>query len=95
MQNTIQIQLPEDVFTRLESTITSTVERALRDHVAKVQAQPNRLTRVEAAKALRVTLPTLRTYELLGRLKPKRAGRRVLYDEKEIEAFLSSGRCTI
>lgn len=92
MDNTIKLSLPDDVFNRIEQTITITLERCLRQHVANVQAQPMRLTRNEAAKELHVTLPTLRSYEVQGKLKPKRAGRRVLYDQKDIEAFLSSGR---
>lgn len=95
MQNTINIQLPDDVFVRLENTITSCVERALIEHVAKVQAKPVRLTRVEAARELRVTLPTLRQYELTGRLKPERIGRRVLYNRSDIETLLSSSRVRI
>ncbi len=92
MNNTIQIQLPEEVYRRIEALITTTIEKALISHVSRVQAQPNRLTRAEAARALHVTYPTLRQYEVTGRLKPQRAGRRVLYDMKDIEVFLNSNK---
>jgi hypothetical protein len=43
-----------------------------------------------AAAALRITLPTLRAYEIQGRLIPKRAGTRVLYTKEILEAFIAS-----
>ena len=47
-------------------------------------------TRQEAARTLRITLPTLRQYEIQGRLIPKRAGKRVLYSKQSIEHFIST-----
>jgi DNA-binding transcriptional MerR regulator len=47
-------------------------------------------TRKKAANALRITFPTLRIYELQGKLTPKRAGKRVLYRKEDIENFIDS-----
>ena len=47
-------------------------------------------TRKEAAEALRITLPTLRQYEIQERLIPKRAGKRVLYSKQSIDQFIAA-----
>lgn len=77
---------------RLENVITETITRTIEQHVANIKAEPKMFTRKEAASALRITLPTLRVYELQGRLIPKRAGKRVLYSKEAIENFIASLR---
>ena len=88
----LKIDLPQDILTKLENLIMETIKKTLQQHVANIQAEPKRFTRKEAADALRITLPTLRVYELQGRPIPKRAGRRVLYTKSAIEAFIASLR---
>jgi hypothetical protein len=94
MENSInlKIDLPPDLIKKLENVIIETVTKTLQEHVASIKAEPKMYTRKEAASALRVTLPTLRVYEVQGKLIPKRAGKRVLYTKKDIEAFIASLR---
>jgi hypothetical protein len=94
MENSINIKidLPQDVISKLENVIIDTVTRTIQQHVADIKAEPKMFTRKEAAAALRITLPTLRVYEVQGKLLPKRAGKRVLYRKQDIEAFIASLR---
>jgi hypothetical protein len=69
-----------------------TADQYLVEHIANIKAEPKMYTRKEAASALRVTLPTLRVYEIQGKLIPKRAGKRVLYSKEAIENFIASLR---
>lgn len=94
MENSInlKIDLPPDIIKKLENVIIETVTKTLQEHVANIKAEPKMYTRKEAASALRVTLPTLRGYEVQGKLIPKRAGKRVLYRKQDIEAFIASLR---
>lgn len=94
MENSInlKIDLPPDIIKKLENVIIETVTKTLQEHVANIKAEPKMYTRKEAASALRVTLPTLRAYEVQGKLIPKRAGKRVLYTKENIEAFIASLR---
>ena len=77
MENSInlKIDLPQEVISRLEQVIVETVTRTIQRHVSDIKSEPKMFTRKEAAKTLRITLPTLRVYEIQGRLMPKRAGR--------------------
>lgn len=94
MENSInlKIDLPQDTLRKLEAVIIETVTKTLEKHVASIKAEPKMLTRKEAASALRITLPTLRVYEVQGKLMPKRAGKRVLYTKEDIEEFIASLR---
>jgi 2-phosphoglycerate kinase len=87
-QNKFFLELPDEVYQRLEAVIQKTVAEALQKHVDAIHAVPNLLSREETAKLLRVSLPTLHTYEASGRLIPQRAGRKLLYDRKAINEFL-------
>lgn len=86
----LKIDLPDDLIQKLEKVIVDTVTRTLQQRVADIKAEPKMYTRKEAANALRITLPTLRLYEIQGRLIPKRAGKRVLYTKNDIELFIAS-----
>ncbi|MFD0998717.1 helix-turn-helix domain-containing protein [Ohtaekwangia kribbensis] len=88
----LKIDLPDDLIQKLEKVIVDTVTKTLQQRVADIKAEPKMYTRKEAANALRITLPTLRLYEIQGRLIPKRAGKRVLYSKENIEAFIASLR---
>ncbi|MFZ6011741.1 MAG: MerR family transcriptional regulator [Bacteroidota bacterium] len=94
MENSInlKIELPQDVIKKLESIIIETVTKTIQQHVGDIKTEPKMFTRKEAASALRITLQTLRVYEIQGRLLPKRAGKRVLYKQEDIEAFIGSLR---
>lgn len=86
----LKIDLPDDLIQKLEKVIVDTVTKTLQQRVADIKAEPKMYTRKEAANALRITLPTLRLYEIQGRLIPKRAGKRVLYTKNDIELFIAS-----
>jgi hypothetical protein len=92
MENTVtlKIELPKAVIENLERIITETVIRVLTDHVDKIKAEPKLYSRKEVANLLRITLPTLRVYEVRGRLVPKRAGKRVLYAKQDVEDFIET-----
>jgi len=92
MENSINIKidLPQDVLSKLENVIIETVKKTIQQHVADIKAEPKMFTRKEAAAALRITLPTLRVYEIQGKLLPKRAGKRVLYRKLDIENFIAT-----
>jgi|GEM_PF-3156568 len=94
MENSInlKIDLPADVIKKLEAVIIETVTKTIQQHVGDIKTEPKMFTRKEAASALRITLQTLRVYELQGRLIPKRAGKRVLYSKQSIEDFIASLR---
>jgi len=67
----------------------SNIENILLDFRQHISAPPsiqsdNLITRQEAADTLRVTLPTLHSYTLEGKVKGYRIGRRVLYKKEEI-----------
>lgn len=92
MENSIniKIELPKEIFTKLESVIVETVTKTIRQQANIITAEPKMYTRKETAEALRITLPTLRQYELQGRLIPKRAGKRVLYSKQSIDQFIAA-----
>jgi len=86
----IRIELPQEVINKLELVIIETVTKTIKEHVDDIREEPRMYTRKEAAQALRITLPTLRQYEIQGRLIPKRAGKRVLYPKDVIEHFIAN-----
>jgi hypothetical protein len=47
------------------------------------------LTRLEACKALKISLPTLSRYSDLGLITAKRIGNRILYLEQDIQNALT------
>jgi len=56
----------------------------------KPVAQDSYITREEAANILRITLPTLHSYTMKGKIKGYRIGRRILYKKNEIEQSVAS-----
>lgn len=84
----ILLDIPDEVFTRLEETIQRTVEESLCRHADKLMAEPMLLTRQDVTRQLKITLPTLRKLELDGKLIPQRAGRRVLFRQETVDTFL-------
>jgi excisionase family DNA binding protein len=46
------------------------------------------LTRLEACKALKISLPTLSRYSELGLIPAKRIGNRILYSEEDLKEAL-------
>jgi excisionase family DNA binding protein len=56
--------------------------------VTQTNNLPKYLTRVEAARVLQISLPTLHSYTQLGLIPAKRIGTRVLYSEAELQDAL-------
>jgi hypothetical protein len=73
------------ITTKLENIIIETVTKTLQQHVTNIKAEPKMYTRKEAASSSRITLPTLRVYEVQGRLIPKRAGKSVRCTKEILE----------
>lgn len=84
----IAVSLPPEVYTEIKNCITSTLVDVLNQHTQSILIRPRLLTRKEAAEKLRVSLPTLQSYQLKGLLKPQRMGRKVLFDESEVDSIL-------
>jgi len=90
MKNEVKfiVDLPEEVLQKIEQTIVETLDRVLSQRVESILVKPKNLTRSEAAKKLRVSLPTLSAYERQGLIKAQRIGRRVTFREADIDAYL-------
>lgn len=78
----------------LQNLLGETVEAKLKEFLGNnpKQANPDNegyATRVEVAKLLRVSLPTLNEYTKSNLVKAYRIGNRVLYKRKEVEAVLT------
>jgi excisionase family DNA binding protein len=80
--------LPEEMLVRIEERLAARLERLLDERVNAIMAKPRNLTRDEVAAKLRVSLPTLHKYEKNGLIKGQRIGRRVVFSEGEIDAYL-------
>ncbi|MCE4563466.1 helix-turn-helix domain-containing protein [Maribellus sp. CM-23] len=56
---------------------------------SKVQSNQNYLSRLEVAKLLKISLPTLNEWTKIGHLQSYRIGNRVLYKAEEVDKSLS------
>ncbi|MBP5646475.1 MAG: helix-turn-helix domain-containing protein [Bacteroidaceae bacterium] len=72
----------------VQSTIRAEVNKAMAEYARENKKDEPMLTKDEVCAKLRVSVPTLWKWEKSGRLVPKRAGRRVLYRESDIEAII-------
>jgi hypothetical protein len=78
---------PDELRQLIFEAVAQVIDRSLPlpiDSSNKAVTQDDLLSREETAKLLRVSLPTLRNFELRGELKPRRIGRRVLYSRSDI-----------
>lgn len=76
---------------QLTELISSQVTLALQSFSEKSsnsKKEEEYYTRQETASKLRVTLPTLHTYSLAGKIKAYRFGSRVRYKKSEIDSSL-------
>ena len=70
----------------IEAVVRKVLDDRLNDLIPqRKEDTPLYLTRDEAAKMLRITLPTLNDWTKLGRIPVQRIGRRVLYALSDIE----------
>lgn len=72
----------------LREVINEEVAKALEaDHAKK--RLPKQYSRQEVCKMLGISMPTLWAKTKCGELKATKIGRRVVYDEREIQRFLA------
>lgn len=71
-----------------ETMFRGLISEALRDIQPIREDQAKYLTRLEACKALHVSLPTLSRYSKLGLIPAKRIGNRILYSEEDLKEAL-------
>lgn len=76
-----------EILQRMESMETS-LARLIGNH--KPQQPDSYITCQKAAEILHITLPTLLTWTLDGKVKGYRIGRRVLYKKNEVEQAVTS-----
>ena len=73
----------------IERMIDRAVAKRLEDFVESVQPKPDPLIkRVDTAKQLGVSLPTLDKYGHYGILHPRHVGGRIYYAQSEIDTYL-------
>jgi excisionase family DNA binding protein len=84
----VNVDLPEEVLLKIERRISDTLDRVLASRTSDILRKPKKLTRKETAQKLKISLPTLSKHERTGLLKSERIGRRVLFSEDDIEAYL-------
>jgi hypothetical protein len=65
------------------------VKEALKGVQPKPEETEKYLTRLDACKALHISLPTLTRYSKLGLIHAKRIGNRILYSEEDVKEALT------
>ena len=77
----------------IERMIDRAVAKRMEDFYKSIQPKPDPLIkRVDAAKQLSVSLPTLDNYGKYGILHPQHCGGRVYYAQSEIEKYLFNNK---
>lgn len=79
-------------FTReeLKVLLTEVIEEVLKAKMAPaIPDEKNYLSRREVAAMLRLSLPTMRKYELAGILPARRIGRKIMFIEKDVIASVA------
>lgn len=85
----VQTLLIQASLSDIEAVVRKVLDDRLNDLIPqRKEDTPLYLTRDEAAKMLRITLPTLNDWTKLGRIPVQRIGRRVLYALSDIENVL-------
>lgn len=73
----------------IERMIDRAVAKRMEDFYKSIQSKPDPLVkRVDAAKQLGVSLPTLDNYGKFGILHPRHVGGRIYYAQSEIDTYL-------
>ena len=73
----------------IERMIDRAVAKRMEDFYKPIQPKPDPLVkRVDAAKQLGVSLPTLDNYGKHGILHPRHVGGRIYYTQSEIDTYL-------
>ncbi len=85
----LEIEIPHSVYQKLETFIFETVDRAFTEKARSISKERIKLTRDEAAKMLRVSLPTLDKMRSEGKIKTEQFGKRILIPQEEIDKILN------
>ena len=73
----------------IEAMVDRAVAKRMEDFYQSIQPKPDPLIRrVDAAKQLGVSLPTLDKYGHYGILHPRHVGGRIYYAQSEIDTYL-------
>lgn len=88
----LEIDLPPALYEKLGAFILQKIDEGFTERAKALQRERVKLTRIEAAKRLRVSLPTLDKLKNDGVLKFQTAGKRILFCEDVIEEYLNRGR---
>ncbi len=73
----------------IERMIDRAIAKRMEDFYKSIQPKPDPLVkRVDAARLLGVSLPTLDNYGKYGILHPRHVGGRIYYAQSEIETYL-------
>ena len=89
--NSVLIQ--SATLTDLERMIDRAIAKRMEDFYKSIQPKPDPLVkRVDAAKQLGVSLPTLDNYGKYGLLHPKHCGGRVYYPQSELDRFVNNNK---
>lgn len=73
---------------QMHDLMMEVVREALKSIEPPKEERPKYLTRLEACKALKISLPTLNRYSELGLILAKRIGNRILYSEEDLKKAL-------
>lgn len=82
----VDFEFPEELIVNLENRLAQKLMQVLEDRVKMIQNK--KLTRSEVAERLKISLTTVYQHTKDGLLVCENAGRRVLYDEKEVTRYL-------
>lgn len=88
----LEIAIPESVYQAFEARCIAIADKVFADKVRAIQKEKVKLTRKEAAKRLRISLPTLDKHINSGVIKSQQLGSRILIPETEVENYLNRGR---
>lgn len=88
----LEIDLPPSLYEKLGAFILAKIDEGFTERARSIQKERVKLTRTEAAKRLRISLPTLDKLRADGMLKSQQVGKRILFCEAEIENYLNRGK---
>lgn len=87
-----EITIPESVYQAFEQRCIAIADKVFTDKLREIQKERVKLTRAEAAKILKISLPTLDKHLQDGVIRSQRVGKRVLIPDDQLEQFLNRGR---
>ncbi|MDH5379693.1 MAG: helix-turn-helix domain-containing protein [Cyclobacteriaceae bacterium] len=88
MENSIFTNIPTD---QLRMLIAEEVKSALESHQPQsaLDEKEEYLNPLQACKLLKITKATLRSWEIKGKIKAKRIGRKVYFKKSDLDSLIS------